>query len=131
MIGATLQQGTVTASLRLRKLGSYLHHNGMAMALRELGSIERTLFILDWLQSIELRRRIQARLNKDEARNEHQYRPAVIEMAAGDTTVGFTPCSDGSTHPWHPATPTGFRARRRTGSNDGACSLLLLENEGS
>ena len=91
MIGATLQQGTVTASLRLRKLGSYLHHNGMAMALRELGSIERTLFILDWLQSIELRRRIQARLNKDEARNEHQSRPAVIEMAAGDTTVGFTP----------------------------------------
>nr|MDN1066137.1 hypothetical protein [Escherichia coli] len=28
----------------------------MAVALRELGRIERTLFILDWLQSVELRR---------------------------------------------------------------------------
>ena len=39
------------------------------MALRELGRIERTLFILDWLQSVELRRRVQAGLNKGEARN--------------------------------------------------------------
>jgi len=37
--------------------------------LRELGRIERTLFILDWLQSVELRRRVQAGLNKGEARN--------------------------------------------------------------
>jgi len=34
-----------------------------------LGRIERTLFILDWLQSVELRRRVQAGLNKSEARN--------------------------------------------------------------
>ena len=27
--------------------------NGLAVALRELGRIERTLFILDWLQSVE------------------------------------------------------------------------------
>ncbi|WP_438826562.1 Tn3 family transposase [Salmonella enterica] len=39
------------------------------MALRELGRIERTLFILDWLQSVELRRRVHAGLNKGEARN--------------------------------------------------------------
>lgn len=31
--------------------------------------IERTLFILDWLQSVELRRRVHAGLNKGEARN--------------------------------------------------------------
>ncbi|HHU7798769.1 TPA: DUF4158 domain-containing protein [Escherichia coli] len=37
--------------------------------LRELGRIERTLFILDWLQSVELRRRVHAGLNKGEARN--------------------------------------------------------------
>ena len=35
-----------------------------AVALRELGRIERTLFILDWLQSVELRRRVHAGLNK-------------------------------------------------------------------
>ncbi|MCY6665552.1 Tn3 family transposase, partial [Escherichia coli] len=36
--------GTVTASLMLRKLGSYPRQNGLAVALRELGRIERTLF---------------------------------------------------------------------------------------
>ncbi len=48
---------------------SYPRQNGLAVALRELGRIERTLFILDWLQSVELRRRVQAGLNKGEARN--------------------------------------------------------------
>jgi hypothetical protein len=43
--------------------------NALAVALRELGRIERTLFILDWLQSVELRRRVHAGLNKGEARN--------------------------------------------------------------
>ncbi len=59
----------MTASLMLRKLGSYQRQNGLAVALRELGRIERTLFILDWLQSVELRHRVQAELNKGEARN--------------------------------------------------------------
>jgi len=59
----------VTASLMLRKLRSYPRLNGLAVALRELGRIERTLFILDWLQSVELRRRVNAGLNKGEARN--------------------------------------------------------------
>lgn len=53
----------------LRKLGSYPPQNGLAIALRELGLIERTLFILDWLQSVELRRRVHVGLNKGEARN--------------------------------------------------------------
>ena len=68
-LAASIKQGTVTASLMLRKLGSYPRQNGLALALRELGRIERTLFILDWLQSVELRRRVQAGLNKGEARN--------------------------------------------------------------
>jgi TnpA family transposase len=53
----------------LRKLGSYPRQNRLAVALRELGRIERTLFILSWLQSVELRRRVHAGLNKGEARN--------------------------------------------------------------
>ncbi len=66
---SSIKQGTVTASLMLRKLGSYPRQNGLAVALRELGRIERTLFIPDWLQSVELRRRVHAGLNKGEARN--------------------------------------------------------------
>ncbi len=68
-LATSIKLGTVTASLMLRKLGSYPRQNGLAVALRELGRIERTLFILDWLQSVELRRRVHAGLNKGEARN--------------------------------------------------------------
>lgn len=68
-LATSIKQGTVTASLMLRKLGSYPRQNGLALALRELRRIERTLFILDWLQSVELRRRVHAGLNKGEARN--------------------------------------------------------------
>ena len=68
-LATSIKQGTVTASVMLRKLGSYPRQNGLAVALRELGRIERTLFILDWLQSVELRRRVHAGLNKGEARN--------------------------------------------------------------
>ena len=68
-LATSIKQGTVTASLMLRKLSGYPRQNGLAVALRELGRIERTLFILDWLQSVELRRRVHAGLNKGEARN--------------------------------------------------------------
>jgi TnpA family transposase len=68
-LATSIKQGTVTASLMLRKLGSYPRQNGLAIALRELGKIERTLFMLDWIQDIELRRRVNAGLNKGEARN--------------------------------------------------------------
>jgi len=68
-LAASIKQGTVTASLMLRKLGSYPRQNGLAVALRELGRIERTLFALDWMQNVELRRRVQVGLNKGEAKN--------------------------------------------------------------
>jgi len=55
--------------LILRKLGAYPRQNGLAIALREIGRIERTLFTLQWLQDPLLRRRVTAGLNKGEARN--------------------------------------------------------------
>ena len=68
-LAAPIQQGTVTASLILRKLGAYLRQNALAMALRELGKLERTLFLLEYIRDVELRRRIHIGLNKGEARN--------------------------------------------------------------
>ncbi len=68
-LAASIRQGTVTASLMLRKLGSYPRQNGLALALRELGRMERTLFTLDWMQNVNLRRRVQIGLNKGEAKN--------------------------------------------------------------
>ena len=66
---ASLQQGTVTASLMLRKLASYPRQNSLALALRALGRIERTLFTLDWVRDPALRQQVTAGLNKGEAKN--------------------------------------------------------------
>ena len=41
----------------------------MALALREVGRIERTLFMLEWSRDPALRRRVTAGLNKGEAHN--------------------------------------------------------------
>jgi hypothetical protein len=41
----------------------------LAIALRELGKLERTLFLLEYIRDVELRRRIHIGLNKGEARN--------------------------------------------------------------
>jgi TnpA family transposase len=68
-LGTSIRSGTVTASAMLKKLSAYPRQNGLAVALRELGRIERTLFTLEWLKNIELRRRTNAGLNKGEARN--------------------------------------------------------------
>jgi TnpA family transposase len=38
-LAASIQQGTVTASLILRKLGSYPRQNSLALALREIGIV--------------------------------------------------------------------------------------------
>ncbi|VXC32434.1 transposase (fragment) [Pantoea brenneri] len=66
-LATSIKQGTVTASLMLKKLASYPKQNGLANALREIGRIERTLFMLDWFRDPALRRRVQAGLNKGEA----------------------------------------------------------------
>jgi TnpA family transposase len=68
-LATSIKHGTVTASLILRKLSAYPRQNGLALALREIGRIERTIFTLKWLQEPALRRRVSAGLNKGEARN--------------------------------------------------------------
>jgi TnpA family transposase len=67
----SIKQGTVTASLILRKLASYPRRNSLALALRELGRIERTLFTLNWLLDPNLRQKVTVGLNKGEAKNTH------------------------------------------------------------
>ena len=68
-VAMSIKTGTVTASVILRKLAAYPRQNGLALALRELGKLERTLFTLDWLQDPELRRRSHVGLNKGEQQN--------------------------------------------------------------
>ena len=65
----SIKQGVVTASLIIRKIGSYPRQNGLAVALRELGRIERTIFMLKWYIDPNFRRHVTAELNKGESRN--------------------------------------------------------------
>jgi len=66
---ASVRTGVVSASLMLKRLGAYPRQNGLALALREIGRIERTLFTLDWLEQPPLRRQATAELNKGESCN--------------------------------------------------------------
>jgi len=44
---ASVRTGTVSASLMLKRLGAYPRQNGLALALREIRRIERTLHAMD------------------------------------------------------------------------------------
>ena len=59
--------GAVVPSHLLRKLAAYPKRNALAIALREIGRIERSIFILTWLIDTALQRRQQLGLNKGEA----------------------------------------------------------------
>ena len=65
----SIRTGVVSASLMLERLGSYPRANSLALALREIGRVERTLFTLDWIEQPEQRRRATRELNKGEAEN--------------------------------------------------------------
>lgn len=68
-LALSIKKGTVTASVILRKLAAYPQQNSLALALRELGKLERTFFTLQWLQDPDLRRRSHVGLNKGEQHN--------------------------------------------------------------
>ena len=81
-LATSIKKGAVTASLIMRKLSSYPRQNGLALALREFGRIERTLFVMAWLQDPELRRKVHIGLNKGEAR--HALARAVFFCRLGE-----------------------------------------------
>ncbi len=64
---ATMAAGVMPPSQLLRKFASYPRQHELALALREIGRIERTLFIIDWLLNADMQRRANIGLNKGEA----------------------------------------------------------------
>ncbi len=64
---ATMVAGAMPPSQLLRKFAAYPRQHELAVALREIGRIERTLFIIDWLLDADMQRRAQIGLNKGEA----------------------------------------------------------------
>jgi TnpA family transposase len=74
----------VVPSEILRQLASFPRQNELAIALREIGRIERTLFILEWISSEALQRRTQMGLNKGEAH--HALKRALNFNRRGEIT---------------------------------------------
>jgi TnpA family transposase len=64
---ATMLSGRMQPSQLLKKLAARPRQHDLAIALREIGRIERTLFIIDWLLDTDMQRRAQIGLNKGEA----------------------------------------------------------------
>lgn len=54
-------------SVILKKIAATLQQNGLLLALREIGRIERSIFMCDWLLNPKLRCRSHAILNKGES----------------------------------------------------------------
>ena len=63
----SIHQGKVLPSMLLQKLGTNNRKNKLYKAFRELGRVIRTIFLLDYASSEQLRRKIQATSNKVES----------------------------------------------------------------
>lgn len=64
---ATMVAGVMPPSQLLRKFAAYPRQHELAEALKEIGRVERTLFIINWLLDADMQRRAQIGLNKGEA----------------------------------------------------------------
>ena len=66
----SIQAGNVLPSMLLRKLGTHNRKNKLYQAFRELGRVERTLFLLRYLSEAEFRRGLRAEMTKIESYND-------------------------------------------------------------
>jgi TnpA family transposase len=66
----SIQAGRVMPSMLLRKLGTYNRKSLLYRAFRELGRVERTLFLLRFISSADVRRVIRAETTKIETYND-------------------------------------------------------------
>jgi len=68
-VALSIQAGTISSPLLLRRLGSESRKNRLYLAARELGNVVRTVFLLEWIGSRELRQEVTANTNKVESYN--------------------------------------------------------------
>ncbi len=68
-VAISIKVGKITASTILRRLGTYSRKNKLYWAFRELGKAVRTLFLLRYIDDVEVRKTIHAATNKSEEFN--------------------------------------------------------------
>lgn len=69
-VGLSIQAGRVLPSMLLQKLGVYSRKSSLYKAFSELGRVERTLFLLDYMSDADRRRHIRAETTKVESYNQ-------------------------------------------------------------
>lgn len=65
----SIQTGALSSPLLLRRFGAASPKNRLSLAAEELGKVIRTIFLLEWIGSGELRQEITATTNKVESYN--------------------------------------------------------------
>lgn len=65
----SIKKGMISPSTILRRMGTASRKNKLYFALRELGKVIRTVFLLRYINDVELRKTINAATNKSEEFN--------------------------------------------------------------
>ncbi len=68
-VALSIKEGKIKPSAILNKLGTYSRKNKLYQAFRELGRVTRTIYLMKYIGSAELRSTIQSATNKSEAYN--------------------------------------------------------------
>jgi TnpA family transposase len=68
-VALSIKMGKITPSTILKRLSNYSKKNKLYQAFKELGRVERTCFLLQYISDINIRRTIQESTNKSEAFN--------------------------------------------------------------
>ena len=69
-VAVSIGAGKIKPSTVLRRLATYSRKNKLYFAFRELGYVVRTIFLLEYLSDVDLRRLIQSATNKSERFNQ-------------------------------------------------------------
>ena len=81
----TIKERKTTATQLLKRLTSYSRNHKLYAALKELGNIMKTDFLLNYIDDVKLRQRIEKQLNKIEASN--RFSKAVFFGNSSEFTV--------------------------------------------
>lgn len=68
-VAISIQKGTISSAMLLRKLGHESRQNRLFLAAREVGRAVRTIFLLEWISRPQLRQEVTGNTNKIESYN--------------------------------------------------------------
>jgi TnpA family transposase len=115
-VAGSLKRGTVSASLLISRLQAAPNQNRLTEALREYGRLVKTAFIVRYLTSQQLRRRIQLHLQRMVAASRLDWlvggtpaRCPTATRSCHPSTLAAHPrcCSTANTMRWHRSPPCG------------------------